>query len=325
MNPLQQIRERINYQGEFDQLFKDVASSYKIGEFVSYEIIESGYEDVNVKVVTSNGNYFVKIFADRRDEAECLRLINLIKTAIDKEIAHPKFLKRDVGYIFRERYEDFNIRLAVFEYIDGKTFYELGRRPTTAEVKEIILIASQINRITYKPAPLYDAWSILNFPTEFEKARSLLAKKEISAMDTLLKEFMDVDISSLSHSFVHGELLSTNIMKSKEGIYVVDFSSANYYPRIIELAVLMSDILFDPTEEKTVDAQYKLLISEYQKFTVLAKNDIQALPLFIKIAHAMHIIGGTLEKEKKGNKTQENKYVLEIGKKGLELSLKASF
>lgn len=320
MSTIQHLRERINFQGEFSELLTDVAKSYNLGSFVDFEFIKTGYEDVNLRLVTSKGNYFVKIFADSRDDAECLRLINIIKSAIDKNIPHPQFLKRDVGYIFRNQYEQFNIRLAVFEWIEGKTFYELKRNPNESELKEIIRIAALSNTIDYKPPFLYDSWALVNYDKELKKAKKYLSEKEISIFENLQSDLDKVDIDKLPHVLVHGDLISTNIIKSKAKIYFVDYSVANFYPRIVELAVLMADVMFDPTGKIGVEKYYKLLLREYQKYEKLEIKELETLPLFIKLAHAMHIIRATREKNE-GRGSEENNHWLNLGKKGLDKAL----
>lgn len=300
----------------------DVCREYILGEYKSFEPIEMGYEDVNLKLTTEKGVFFVKIFAESRDDAQCLRLINIVKTAIDSGVAHPKFLLKETGYIFRGRYENFNIRLAVFEFIEGKSFYDLKRLPTKEELKEIIKIAALINKIDYKPAPLYDSWALVNFSEELEKAREHMSAKDLKILDRLKSDFEAVDIKSLPHSLVHGDLISSNLMKSKEKIYCVDFSVANFYPRIVELAVIMSDVMFDPTDKTGVKKYFKLLVNEYSTYNKLTSEELKILPLFIQLAHAMHLIRATCEKAK-GNKTSENEHWLTHGKKGLAVSVDA--
>lgn len=317
MNIPQSLRKRINFQGDFDDLFTDVAKAYKLGDYISFDPIELGYEDFNVKLNTSGGVHFVKIFADKREESECLRLINIVISAIDSGVSHPKFLKKEFGYIFKERYEDFNIRLAVFEYLEGKTYFELKRNPNVSELKEIIRMASLVNKIQYKPAPLYDSWAIVNFIEEFKKTKKYFSEKELKALEKLLAEFEKVNLKSLPQTLVHGDLVSTNIMNIKKEIYFVDFSVANFYPRIVELAVLMSDVMYDPKGATSIEKYHKLLVTEYQKHQKLTEDELKTLPLFIKIAHAMNLIGATYEREKKKNKSMENDSFLEKGKKGL--------
>ncbi len=297
----------------------DVCREYILGEYRSFEPIEMGYEDVNLKLTTEKGVFFVKIFAESRDDAQCLRLINIVKTAIDSGVSHPKFLLKETGYIFRGRYENFNIRLAVFEFIEGKSFYDLKKLPTKEELKEIIKIAALINKIDYKPAPLYDSWALVNFPEELEKSREHLSAKELKVLDRLKSDFEEIDIKALPHSLVHGDLISSNLMKSKEKIYCVDFSVANFYPRIVELAVIMSDLMFDPTDKIGVKKYFKLLVDEYSTYNKLTSEELKILPLFIQLAHAMHLLRATREKAE-GNKTAENEHWLSLGKKGFKYS-----
>ena len=322
MNIPQSLRKRINYQGEFEELLTDVTNSYGLGVFISFEPMILGMEDLNLKLLTTKGKYFVKIFNEKRDNVECLRLVNIVKMCTDNGVSHPEFLKRDVGYIFRNQYEQFNIRLAVFEFIEGKTFFDLKRNPTTPELKEIIKMAATVNEIDYKTADLYDSWAIVNFPAEYKKAKKYVDDSEKKVFDDLLSQFEKIDIKSLSHSLVHGDLIGTNIIKGKEKIYFVDFSSANFYPRIVELAVLMSDIMFDPTGKISVQKYFDLLTSEYQKYIKLTKEDLASLPLFIKLAHSMNYLGAILEKSVGKNKTEENEHWLKLGKKGLDATLK---
>ena len=321
MNISQNLRKRINFQGEFDELLQDVCSAYKIGNFISFVPIEIGYEDFNLKLITSKGTFFVKIFSDKRDNTECLRLINVVKIALDNGVSHPKFLKHAEGYIYKNQYEQFNIRVAVFEFIEGKNFFEMKRNPNTVELKEIIKMAAAINKIDYVVAPLYDEWALVNFVAELELARKYLDKKQLKVLEQLKSDFEKIDLKSLPMSLVHGDLISTNIMKDKTNIYFVDFSVANYYPRIVELAVLMSDTMFDPTGKVTVEKYYKLLTVEYQNYLKLTEEEIEVLPLFIKLAHAMHVVRGE-RAIGQGDKSTVTKHLVDLGKKGLDATLK---
>ncbi len=317
----QQLRKRINFQGEFEELFKDVCESFRLGSYVAFSFIEMGYEDVNIKLTTTKGFFFVKIFAESREDSECLRLINIVKIALDNGVTHPAFIKRDQGYIYRNQYEQFKIRLSVFEFIEGKTFFELRRNPDISELKKIIKIAATINEIGYKPLPIYDSWAIVNFVEELKKARRYLDEKTLKIMDKLKEEFGKVKIKDLPHSLVHGDLISTNLMKDKKLIYCVDFSVANYYPRIIELAVMMCDIMFDPSGKTSVEEYYKFLLSEYGKNIKLTDKELEVLPLFIKLAHAMHVVRGTRAQAKKDT-SAETEHWISLGKKGLAQTLK---
>jgi Ser/Thr protein kinase RdoA (MazF antagonist) len=129
-------------------------------------------------------------------------------------------------------------------------------------------------------------------------------------------------IKQLPHRLVHGDIIKTNVMKDKTGkIYIIDFSVANFYPRIQELAVLLCNIFFDENHPDTFMDNYKLALDEYQKGIPLTPLEISSLPLYVKVAHAMHVLCATYEKEAKGNDSAENRYWLELGRKGLDFTI----
>lgn len=123
----------------------------------------------------------------------------------------------------------------------------------------------------------------------------------------------------MPHCLVHGDIIKTNVVKSKSGeLYILDFAVSNYYPRIIELAVLFSNMLFDENNLGTFPDYYKLALDEYQKATPLSSKELETLPLFVKIAHAMHIIPPIREQKLNKNTSDENLYWLNLGRIGLK-------
>lgn len=101
-------------------------------------------------------------------------------------------------------------------------------------------------------------------------------------------------------------------------MWVIDFSVSNYYPRIQELAVLACDVCFDDSSRNNSERKLAAALDEYQKIIPLKKQELDALPLFVKIAHAMHVIGGTYEKAVHHNATKENAHWIQQGRAGLQ-------
>ena len=60
------FQKRIEYQGDLKPVFEDVCQQYNLGNFISFNIIKSGYEDFNIRLKTSKGHSFVKVFAKFR-------------------------------------------------------------------------------------------------------------------------------------------------------------------------------------------------------------------------------------------------------------------
>lgn len=118
---------------------------------------------------------------------------------------------------------------------------------------------------------------------------------------------------------VHGDIIATNVMKDKKNkLWIIDFAVSNYYPRIQELAVMACNILFDEKNKKKSETNLKTALEEYQKTIELTPREIEVLPTYIKLAHAMHILEANYEKVAEKNDSDENEYWLNQGRTGLK-------
>ncbi|MFZ2970450.1 MAG: hypothetical protein WA063_04845 [Minisyncoccia bacterium] len=77
--------QRVDYKGNPLDFISVICSDYDIGSYISYEIVEMGYEDLNIIIKTDKGKYFAKFFASFRDEKECNRYINIIDKLLNKK------------------------------------------------------------------------------------------------------------------------------------------------------------------------------------------------------------------------------------------------
>ncbi len=315
----QNFQKRIAYLGDLKPLLSKVCVDYQIGNYLTHSIISMGYEDLNLIVETSHHKFFVKIFAEFRDDKDCQRLIDIILAARHVGVDQPEIYQFNVDkMLYESNVDGISIRLCVMQYINGKTFFELQSKPTGKEAKLIIENAAKINSIYLKPSFVYDSWAIVNFLKEYSQKKQYLKDDEKVIMDILAEEFASLSIQDLPHCFVHGDLIKTNVMRDNlDHLYILDYSVANYYPRIQELAVLLCDFLFDKDNLSDFSKVYDFVINEYQKYDKLEKTELENLPLFVKLAHAMHVLCATYEKKVKNNQTQENDYFINLGRIGL--------
>lgn len=312
----QDFLDRINFKGEITDLLAKVCTDYNVGKYVSHQIVSTGYEDCNIILVSENKKVFAKIFGSFRDEENCNRYVDLMVKIIGAGVNHPRLFQSPNGYLYKFQ-SDFTLPtyLCLMEYVDGDSFYDLKTCPTQEEIIEITRQATTINSLYIKPVFTYDSWAIENFLKEYKAISKYLDKDTNKLIHALVDEFEQIDFDSLPHSLVHGGLIKTNVLRSKSNkIYLIDFSVANFYPRIQELAILLCNLFFDPNNLSDFDKTYDLVIKTYQKKIPLTQEELDLLPLYIKLAHAMHIIGATREKELNGNDSEENEYWLNQGK-----------
>ena len=64
-------------------------------------------------------------------------------------------------------------------------------------------------------------------------------------------KFDYIDFTKLEHSFVHGDIVSSNVMRDKNGkLWIIDYAVSNYLPRIVDLAVSAYNLCTDPKRNK---------------------------------------------------------------------------
>jgi len=83
-------------------------------------------------------------------------------------------------------------------------------------------------------------------------------------------------------------------------------------------------ILFNKDNSLASEQSLKIVLEEYKKKIRLTSTESKSLPIYIKLAHAMHILCASYEKKVKHNNTAENNYFLEIGRSGLRQKINLS-
>ncbi len=315
----QKFKSRISYDGEIKDISQEICREYNLGDFKSNTLILVGYEDFNYILNTSKGKYVVKIFASFRADKDCKRYVEIMEKAMEKGISTPKLLKTKGGdYLFVFKINKTKLRLAIMDFIDGESYFESKEKLNNEEIKFLAHQAALINSIKLHPYPIYDCWAIPNFIKEYNEKSPSLPKEDLKLLKPLVKKFNDLKIEILPHAFVHGDIITTNIIKDKnKRLWIIDFSVSNYYPRIQELAVYACDLLFDEDNKEKTEKNLRLALEEYQKTIKLTEQELEALPVYIQLAHGMHVLCGGYEKYTENNNSEENEYFLNKGRNGL--------
>ncbi len=315
------FQKRIEYRGDLKLLLQQLCKDYDFGDYLSHKVIPVGYEDLNVVLATNKGEYFVKIFAKFRSPKDCQRYVDIMLQANKAGVSHPHIYKSKIGELYETLIDDSTIRLCVMQFVEGKTFYDLGEQPTIEELRFLARQAAIINKLPIKPDPVYDSWAIVNLVKEFGEKQQYLSKEDFEVVTPIYKEFRKINLDHLPHCFVHGDIIKTNVMRSNAGnLYILDFSVSNYYPRVQELAVLFCDLFFNEKDPTSFKKNYDLGLSEYQKYLQLTPEELEVMPLYVKAAHTMHIICANYEREVNRNTSKENESWLNLGRIGLRNS-----
>lgn len=314
-------KRRIGYRGKLEEISHAVCSGFNLGGFTSNDLILIGYGDFNFALETSKGKYFVKVFATSRSDEDCQRFVEVVTESVKAKVKTPKLYESEQGFLHKLELSGCNLRLCVMEYVEGQDLYSMRDTLKPEEVRTIAQQAALINSIDFKPRPIYDAWVVENFPEEFRKTKNHLSAEDLALVEPLAQEFEGLKIGELPYCFVHGDITLTNTMRDNDNrLWIVDFCTANYSPRIQELAILDCGLFFNPESKAESEEYLNLALEEYQKKIRLTDRELQALPIYITLSHAMYVMGTTYASTR-NNTFEENEYWYQRARAGLEQRL----
>jgi Ser/Thr protein kinase RdoA (MazF antagonist) len=238
------FEERLEFDGDISEVVTRVVGEYALGDLEESKLLTVGFQDYNVRAKTTSGEYLLKFFSKDRDVSNARRYVEIMQAALDAGVCHPSLLRDSKNKALHVD-EESGLNLAVLGFIAGKTFYDMDRAPTNEELKRIAAEAVKINSITYKPAYLFDTWAIPNIHWMYEKTERYVDDEGKQLVGEAFERYDSIPINSLPKCFVHGDIIKPNTIVGDDGkLYVIDFAVSNIYPRIQELAVMASNLMF---------------------------------------------------------------------------------
>ena len=297
-----------------------VCKEYQLGNLKDTHVIEIGYEDFNAILTTSTGKYLMKVFRNSRSDEEVEQCINRSYIASQNNVKTPKIYNNSDGNIVTIiKYLNSRFRVSVIEYINGENFFDLKRKPTLDELIKIVDIGSNLNKINYKPNFIYDTWAITSFCKEFEKKKEYLEEKYLRIVEPIYNKFKEFDYDKLPKAFVHGDMMSTNLMLDKnENIWVIDFSVSNYTARLNEIVVICDDVALIPNDKEESEKRIKIAFDEWCKKVDATDFEKQSFPILFDVANAINVLNPIYELAT-GNDSDETKMHLNAGLFALSL------
>lgn len=315
----QKPTDRLAYTGDLEPVIDRLCAAYNVGTPASSSVIEVGYEDCNVVVETSQDKYLAKMFAKTRTAEEIARYTTTMQKVIEAGVHHPELLTTSSGEV---AYTESGITLVLMRFVEGKTFFELDQAPDAEERRAVLEQAAKVNSIDYKPSYLFDSWAIPNIRAMFDKVRQFIEPDDLKLVEQAMARYEAIPVDDLPHSFVHGDFTKTNVLKGNDGkIYILDFSVANWYPRIQELAVIAANLLHDGSDTGSLEDRCNQVADEYSRFIALTAEERQHLPAYALAGIAMEFMGAHQEKHINVNDTDETDYWLKLGREGLRKEL----
>lgn len=310
--------DRLEYSGDLRPILERVCIAYNVGKLTDFSIIEIGYEDCNTIIETSQGKYLAKIFAKTRTPETITRYSTIMEKVVEVGVHHPPLLKTHGQQNVYTDNEVDGLTLVLLKFIEGKTFFDLDRTPNEQELHAILEQAALINKVDCQPSSLFDSWAIPNIASMLERTKEYIQPADLKLVQQVIEKYNTIPVNKLPHCFVHGDLTKANVLKTDDGkIYILDFSVANWYPRIQELAVISANLLHDTSPSNSLLSRTEHVAKEYSKFNPLTPEEHLHLYNYTLAAVAMEFMGSHQEKYINGNDTEETNYWFNLGREGL--------
>ncbi len=312
--------ERIKNVKDLKLLSEKICDIYALGKLVNYKHINVGYEDFNMVIETEKGKYFAKLLNKSRPKEEKERLVKILNKSVDNGVNVPRIYKVNDNSISTVTIDNKTIDLILMDYIDGTNMLFLDRDLTHEEIKMVAKEIATINKIDYDVEAYYDEWTITNFENEYNKKISAIDEDNRALIDSVYKDWNTLDFSKLKKTYIHGDILKSNLILDKNNkIWVIDFSVLNYLPRVIEIAVAMFGICLTDDRKTSID-NMNVLLNEYVKYNSLDKYEIEKLPLVFNLISAMNVLQTAYIKNT-DESFEENEHWLSEGTKGIKVNL----
>jgi Ser/Thr protein kinase RdoA (MazF antagonist) len=315
--------DRLDYSGDLRPVVERLSAAYSVGALRDFSVIGVGYEDCNIVVEAEGGKFVAKIFQEGRKSDDITRYATVMEKAIGAGVNHPSLLKTQSGEVVHRDNQANGLNLVLMKFIEGQTFFELRRVPDEQERQAILEQAVKVNQIDYHPPYVIDTWAIPNIQEMHDRVKQFIQADDLRLVEQAMGKYAEIPVEKLPHCFVHGDFTKTNIIKGSDGkVYILDFSVANWYPRVQELAVISANLLHD---EKNPDLSLRekteVVAEEYNRLNTLTPEERQHLYAYSLAGVAMEFMGSHQEKYINGNDTEETEFWFQLGREGLRQAL----
>jgi len=320
--------KRVNLnQEEMLELIDKVLIAYQLGNLVSAEGIEVGYEDVNFVLTTDKGKFLLKVLIDftvkkPRTKEDSYRYVETMESLRADGVPLPKLYKNGDEFLLKQivPHNDQPIWMIVMEFFEGVDF--INNPPSLEDIKVIAKILTIINSSKLQRKPMHDPWQPQFFLEEYNENKKYLTSSNIELIEDVVTKYKQIEIPNLPKSIIHADFMRNNILKNTRGEYcVLDYGVVNYAPRLSEVGVFLAGFCLDPeiSLEKNKVA-YQTGLDAYLKYLELTPYELRHVGTMTRAAYALFHIAASHEKFVEDNQTEENEYWISLGIAGLNLT-----
>ena len=255
------------------------------------------------------GTFVVKVFSSEKSPQIIKDNVKGLVKLYRGNVPVTRVLKAKKGYYYKTQ----NTYTVVMDFVEGQNFLKL--RPTKKDIFSLTQSLARIHNFKFKVNRNYDSWGPVNFLKEYSYKKKYLNKEDTLLINSIKSEYQKIDFSKLRKSVIHGDMQREHVLKNKKGeLCILDLGCMNYDPAVVDLAIFIAQ--FDEY------ADVNLIIKEYQKYHKLNKEELKALPVFIKTTYASYFMTANYRLKALNDNSAQTLKWLKWGRDGLEKNIK---
>lgn len=263
--------------------------------------------------------YVVKIINHEKTNEEIDEFIQKSIVIAKNNIKAPKLIPYKENYLFTYDMDGLHINLVVMEYIDGSDLYSINKQITKQDIEKLIDILIPLHKIEDKiENKEYDEYCFMKIKEDYQKAKNVLPRYIREQVEKMVKEFDEIELEKLPKCFIHGDLISSNIMKDKnKNLWLIDFYQSGIGLRLLDIVKVLNSVIDNYKYENDTEELEQYFLEQYNKKMPLTTYELEVLPILRKIDACVGMMMETFD-DIEGRDNEENQYWLENDKRIFE-------
>lgn len=284
---MEELYQRIGKKVKLKEIAKQLCMIHNIGEYVKHKIIKVGIDDLSFYLWTTTGKYIVKNFNYEKTLSDINRYLKIYHILMKNKIKVPQLLSVNDRSVFSFEVDGLYMNSCVLECIEGKDLYSLNQLITKEEIDQLVELVISLHSIKdIVKIEEYDLYSFIRLKEVIEKTKEVISKEFKKEINLFMEEYIKVDFKKLPKTFIHGDLINTNIMKDKnKEIWLIDFTETGTGIRILDIVKIINEVIFNYNyiEESIELGEY--FLKKYQEKEKLTDYELNVLDI-VRLADA---------------------------------------
>lgn len=309
--------DRPDIRGSLDDFLQHVSYVFQLGTIRKFLRFPLGYQELNIKLETSQGVYVVKTFSKEKPLSRVKENIQGYLEFSKMGVPMPRLqVTKNHESILITKGKHQEVYSCVMEYFEGKSFLKLPI--TKRDVMKITRFMAYMHQSKLKPTHYYDTLGIVNFRHIYDQQAHILPVQEKNEIKRILEEFQQINLAKFRQSVIHGTLERENVLRDAQEAYcILDLGCMDYNASIVDMATFLANFTINMNGKETVQ-MIRDVVAEYQRLQALTTDERLALPLLIKTQYAILVIGMMHALRTERDDSKQTKHWLEFGKHGLK-------